>query len=105
MPGSYHLAKLKMLSKESFARLKIIDCKRERLGGISDEDCKKEGGYSPEEFRAVWAEIYGLWDDDEEVWVIDFEVAGIFCKECGEEMIPNAFERLCDDCEPWMELP
>ena len=54
---SKHLAKTKMLSKEYFARLYIIDRWEEKLGDISEEDAKAEGYSSREEYLAKFAEI------------------------------------------------
>ena len=47
---------------------------RERLGDISEEDVKKEGYETLEEFKKAWTEIYGRWDPDDIVWVYEFKV-------------------------------
>jgi hypothetical protein len=39
-----------------------------------EEDAKKEGGYTFEEFRHVWEEINGFWDPDEVVTVYEFKL-------------------------------
>ena len=54
---SKHLAKTKLLSKEYFARLYIVDRREERLGDISEEDANAEGYSSREEYLAKFAEI------------------------------------------------
>ncbi len=41
--GSIHLAKQRMLSKEYFARLEILEVYKERLGSISEQDARAEG--------------------------------------------------------------
>ena len=49
----------------------------ERLGDISEEDAGKEGGYTVEEFKAVWREINkkkGGWTPDLVVTVYEFKV-------------------------------
>ena len=46
---------------------------QQRLGDITEEDAKKEGGYTIEEFRRVWEKINGAWDPDEIVWVYEFK--------------------------------
>jgi hypothetical protein len=50
-------AKTKMLSKEHFAKLYIIDRWEERLGDISEDDARAEGYASREEYLAKFAEI------------------------------------------------
>ena len=41
--GSVHLAKTKMLSKEYFAKIKILDVYQERLINITEEGARREG--------------------------------------------------------------
>jgi hypothetical protein len=42
--GSIHKAKTQMLSKEYFAKLKILDCHKEEFRCITEEGAKAEGG-------------------------------------------------------------
>jgi hypothetical protein len=69
-------AKTKMLSKEFFAELYIEKVYKQRLGDMTDDDAYKEGGYTLEEYKEKWNEIYtnSPWDDDREVWVVEFHV-------------------------------
>lgn len=46
--GSIHLAKTKMLSKDYFARLRILAVYEERLMDITDDDAKAEGYHDRE---------------------------------------------------------
>lgn len=36
----------------------------------------ERGVASLKEFRREWAELYGAWDDEEPVWVVEFEHLG-----------------------------
>lgn len=76
--GSLHKAKTKMLSKEYFALLRIVDVYQERLGDITEEGVKAEGYSSLEEYKSVLEKINKkskfLWDDDQLVYVIKFKV-------------------------------
>jgi len=67
------------LYEPHFANLRIRDVLRKRLGDFTDDDAKREGGYSLEQFKRLWEEIYGegSWDPDERVDVVRFEVVGL----------------------------
>lgn len=56
-----------------FADLRVTDIERKRLRYFDEEDAKKEGGYTLDEFKKVWKEIHGEWNEDEFVYVIYFE--------------------------------
>lgn len=55
-----------------FADLIISSIERKRLGDFTEEDAKREGGYTLEQFRNVWKSIHGEWNDDESAYVIHF---------------------------------
>jgi len=59
-----------------FADLRVVDIQRKRLGDFTEEDAKREGGYTLGEFRNVWESIHGKgsWDPDQRVDVILFEL-------------------------------
>lgn len=56
-----------------FADLHVTYIERKRLRYFDEEDAKREGGYTLEEFKKVWKEIHGKWDEDQFVYVIHFE--------------------------------
>lgn len=49
---------------------------QERLGEMTSEDAFKEGASSLDEFREEWTELYDSWDDQQLVWVVEFEYIG-----------------------------
>ena len=59
-------------------RITVTDLRRQRLGEVTPDDVRKEGFTSLEEFKEAWVEIYGDWDPDQEVWVVDFVLTETF---------------------------
>ncbi|MCP8311116.1 MAG: ASCH domain-containing protein [Candidatus Methylarchaceae archaeon HK01M] len=55
-----------------FADLLVTHIERKRLGDFTEEDAKREGGYTLEEFKDVWKELHGEWNLNERVYVIHF---------------------------------
>ena len=55
------------------AELRITSMERKRLKYFDEEDAKREGGYTLEEFREKWKETHGEWDENRLVYVIHFE--------------------------------
>lgn len=60
-----------------FADLEIVDVSRKRLGDFDEEDAKREGGYTLAEFKKVWKRLHGIWDPDETVYVIQFQLVRV----------------------------
>jgi ParB family chromosome partitioning protein len=60
-----------------FADLEITDVIRKRLGEMSDDDAREEGGYSLDEFQDLWRRSYGSWNPDELVTIIRFRLARV----------------------------
>ena len=72
--GGEYKAKLKMLSKDYFAKIKVIKLFKQQLYEMSFADVKKEGYDCFEDFLKVWEKVNGNYGPFEEVDVIEFEV-------------------------------
>ena len=67
-------AKLKMLSKDFFTKIKVTKFFKQRLGDMTDEDARKEGYLNKMDFMDVWEQINNCkWDARQEVDVIEFK--------------------------------
>ena len=55
-----------------YADLRITNVMRKKLGDFTEEDAKREGGYTLEEFKQVWTNLHGHWNPEEYVYVIQF---------------------------------
>jgi ParB family chromosome partitioning protein len=56
-----------------YADLEIINVSRKKLGDFTEEDAKREGGYTLDEFMKVWINLHGTWDSNEQVYIIQFK--------------------------------
>ena len=70
--GSIHQAKTDYTAYY-FAELQIKEVYQELLGDISPQDARKEGGYTVQSYIDEFKRVYGFWDDNLEVYVVDFE--------------------------------
>jgi ParB family chromosome partitioning protein len=55
------------------ADLRITSVERKRLKYFDEEDARREGGYTLEQFRRIWKEEHGEWDENQLVYVVHFE--------------------------------
>ncbi len=60
-----------------FADLEVQDIYRKKLGEFNDEDAKREGGYTLNEFKQVWKALHGEWNPNESVSIITFRLARV----------------------------
>lgn len=60
--------------EKAVAWIRIISKKRQLLSKMTEEDALKEGGYTLEEFIALWKEMHHMWTPDMQVWVYEFEL-------------------------------
>jgi hypothetical protein len=67
-------AKLQMLSKDYFAKIKVIKLYKQKLCNMKNIDAIKEGYPNLKEFRNIWIKINGDFNPYSEVYVIEFEV-------------------------------
>lgn len=76
--GGVYMATTEMFTShdEADCYIRVTDHYTERLGDISEEQARREGRYSLEEFREAWERINGDWDPDLEVHVVEFEYVG-----------------------------
>lgn len=72
--GSIHKAKTDYRKDSTFALLYIKYVKRQRLKDMNDEDARKEGFNSLNEFINAWIRCYKYYDPEMMVYVIGFKV-------------------------------
>lgn len=58
-----------------FADLEVTDVYRKKLGDFDEEDARREGSYTLDEFKEVWKTLHGEWNPSEIVYVIRFRAA------------------------------
>ena len=46
---------------------------QQRLGDMTEQEAQAEEGYFLLEYKQIWKGINGSWNDDDIVWVVDFE--------------------------------
>jgi hypothetical protein len=64
-------------SKITGKYIKIVKVYPKKLGDFTEEDARKEGFNSLEEFKKYWKEHekkLGIWNDDRIVWIHEFEL-------------------------------
>jgi ParB family chromosome partitioning protein len=61
------------ISEPHIADLRITSVERKKLKYFNEEDAEREGGYTLNEFKRIWKEIRGEWNEDQLVYVIHFE--------------------------------
>ncbi len=54
-------------------RFRVMKRVQQRLGDMSHDDAIKEGFRDLDEFREEWTGIYGAYDPDQIVWVVEFQ--------------------------------
>ena len=57
-------------------QIRVTKLFQQRLGAMTEDDAWKEGLPFLKDYREVWVDIYGHWDNDRMVWVVEFTYAG-----------------------------
>jgi len=70
-PGLKADAKVEPLIKAE--PLRILDVFKRTLGRFTDEDALRDGFKNLEELKEWWTKKYGVWSDDEQVYVVQFK--------------------------------
>ncbi len=60
--------------KKSVGRIEITKIRHEKVSDISDSDLKAEGGYTRDEYLALWRKMYNVDPQTAMCWVLDFKV-------------------------------
>ncbi len=71
--GGVYQCRTELLGKP-FAYIKVLTVDQVRLGDIGEEDARAEGASGVEEFVKAWIGIHGIWNPDQRVWRVAFEV-------------------------------
>ena len=58
--------------KKAVCHVKVIAVRKARLGDLSKEGAQAEGYENREDFIKVWKEMYGDFNPEQMVWVIEF---------------------------------
>lgn len=59
--------------EESPAYILVKDVYEEPLGDLTEKNAQKEGEYTVQEFKELWINMHGQWNEDKLVWVVDFD--------------------------------
>jgi len=73
-PGEVYRAKLNIMSESYFSELFIMNIFTKRLKNLSENDIFLTGVKSFQDFRSIWMGKYGVWEPENSVNLIKFEV-------------------------------
>lgn len=76
--GTVQMAKTSLFESddECDCYIRILQVYQEPLAEMSAQDFDAEGGYTPDEFVEIWRGLYGEWDPEQVVEVVEFEYVG-----------------------------
>ena len=75
--GSYHQIKTKIFTKDHHGYIQIKRLYRERLLTITEDHAQREGGYTREQYIALFHDIYPCAGNNPMLWVVEFEYVGM----------------------------
>ncbi len=73
--GAEHQCRTQIFGGKPFAIVRIEDVRSQRLGDMTPEEARAEGGYNLHGFADVWKEIHGIWLPEVVVWVVEFKLS------------------------------
>lgn len=59
--------------ENSPAYILVQDVYKEKLKDMSEENANAEGGYTLQEFKELWIDMHGEWNENQEVYVTRFD--------------------------------
>ena len=55
-------------------KIKVDRLYQQRLGDMTEEDAVREGSTNLRDYTQDWASLYGAWNADDLVWVVEFHL-------------------------------
>jgi len=76
--GGVYIASTEMFTShdEADCYIRVTNVHEEELCAMTPGDAEREGGYTLDEFRDLWAELHGRWKPTQTVTVVKFEYVG-----------------------------
>lgn len=76
--GGVYIASTEMFCshEEADCYIRVLHVNKEELCALTPSEAEREGGYSMEEFRELWAELHGRWEPAKEITRVVFEYVG-----------------------------
>jgi len=75
-PGGTYRLKIELF--ESLPdKIRVNSLYQQPLGEMTQQDALKEGYTILRDFRLEWEDLYGRWDPQQTVWVVEFTYIGL----------------------------
>jgi len=79
-----------MFDSRWFAKVKVTKVWKQKQGEMTNEEARGDGHADLEEFQAAWTKIYGRWNPQEEMTVIEFQVLEV--NPQWRSLLPGSFK-------------